>query len=530
MSIYLNWLKKTPKNPRKELIVFKNSVKRDLEFKKFINSIDINDIREYWSIISVICCWKCSLEVKKAVIKDMIMYGTDIDIHGTCGLNCLHILILKIFFGTTKQEDIELFLHLVEKGADVHKKAFFNPSLSCVNVIMMTCLELLHLLLLDPNPSWISLLPKQVSIGSHANKNELHRFIYFLEMIFHQNHTITMDTSEPFEIDNLVVKWKLPYPLTDKEVVARIQILDKYKNYIDIDDIKTRMSIKPEGEYMDSLLFGKEEFMLYEYVHYTDEVCNKTFYFHKKMLPSIWKHRHNPYTRKEIPSCVLNEWYEQISNRPIIYEMTTLEETIHNNNLTTSSYSMIEEAYYFLHSLVLLSHPYTNVLDIKNFTPPQFVHLSKMLMTPPFRLLKFSHIQLHQRNIKELFIKIIFEHVMKQNTNTIHHLHFAMEECIQDFSMTEHIREWCQRYKIKFTKNSMFLVCNNIPDVNELLLERIGTFDDNSFMTIWLRLCKYKDLVDHYASSSPSLSSKSSSDDTSSSSSSSSSNTNSSSS
>lgn len=529
MSIYLNWLKKPPKNPIKELAVFKNSVKRGQEFQKFIHSIDINDIREYWTIISVICCWSCSLEMKKAVIKDMVMYGTDIDIHGTCGLNCLHILIIKIFFGVTKQEDIELFIHLVEKGADINKKAFFNPSIPFINVLTMTCLELVNVLLLDPDPSWISLLPKQVCIGKHATKNELHRLLRFIEMMFHRT---TQYGYEPFEIDSLIVKWKLPYPLTDKEVLTRINILDKYKEYIDIEDIKTRLAtIKPEGEYVDSLWYGKDEFMLYEYVNYTDETCNKTFYFHKKMLPSIWKHKHNPYTRKEIPLAILNEWYEQISHRPIIYEMTTLEETIQNNNVTRSlHYNVIEDAYYFLHSLVLLSHPYTNVLDIKNFTPPQFVHLSKMLISPPFRLSRFSEIHLQQQNIKEVFVKIIFAYVMKQNTNAVHNLHFALEECIQDFRMTEYIQEWCTKCNIKFTKNSMFSVCNNIPDVNELLLERIGTFDDNSFMTIWLRLCKYKDVVDHYASSSPSSSSSSSSSKSSETSSSSSSNTNSSSS
>jgi hypothetical protein len=524
MSIYLNWLKKPPKNPVKELAVFKNSVKRDQEFQKFIHSIDINDIREYWSIVSVICCWSCSLEVKKTVIKDLVMYGADIDIHGTCGLNCLHILILKIFFGTTKQEDIELFTHLVEKGADVHKKAFFNPSIPFINIITMSCVELVHVLLRDPNPGWISLLPKQVAIGKYATANELHWLTRFLD---------PQDGDEAFEIDRLIVQWKLPYPLPNKEVLARVAILNKYKDYIDIDDMRTTLAtIKPEGEYLDSLMCGKDEFMLYEYVNYTDETCDKTFYFHKKMLPSIWKHKHNPYTRKEIPSTILNEWYEQISHRPIIYEMTTLEETIKNSNSIRSLRSNpIEDAYYFLHTLVLISHPYTNVLDIKNFTPPQFVHLSKMLVSSPFRLSRFSEIHLRQQDMKEAFIKIIFAYVMKENTNAVHNLHFALEECIQDFRMTDHIREWCTNHNIKFTKNSMFSVCDHIPDVNDLLLERIGTFDDNSFMTIWLRLCKYKDLMDHYASSSPSSSSSSSSSSpkSSDSSSSSSSNTNSSS-
>lgn len=506
MSLYESWMKKTPKNPRVDLSEFKNSKKSVSEWKNLLNSTDINGIRQRWNILSLVCCWDCPLQVKKEIIKELILMGVDMDIQGLSGLGPIHVLVIKIVWGEDQKNDEELLHEFIKKGVNYHAKCFLSFGESMV----YSPYQLLQLLLLEKDQKrWRRYIPKYTKLSSTGTSADISSTCKMLRLL---NEPMSVGFSiqdmDDFQRDVIMVRFKIPSCLSHQEIAKRAAVAWKYRDHIDYEQAKQeRMKhFHDTAIYINSCFMDVAEFMPFEFVRLEED--GKQFYFHKKMLPSIWRSSMNPFTRKNIPFSTLSQWYEE-SVSPFIYEITTLEQSMKEDGFFGSNPLSLDhqEGFFYLHTLLVHSHPYSNVYNIYEFTLPQLWHLCTFLANAPFRFQCFQRI-LHMRDshqAKRLFLQHCF-HLMEKG-NFLHNLHFALEECLLDFQMTERFLVLCKKEGILFHRNSLFSACHMIVELYEMLLERVGVFDDHSFNILWRRLCNYHDMTIDYTSSKSSSSS-----------------------
>lgn len=491
-----------PKDPVEDILQYKKSTKTSMAFKRFLLSVDDNGLREFWSIISLVVCWNTSTICKKKVIKELVLSGTDIDTYGTVGLNAIHILILKIILGKTAHDDLDVLSFLIRHGGNVRNKIFLNPNYGLGSLYYLP-IDFIKHLQNAPDLEWKKLLPSFVAIGTNINQSQCDMLVRWFTL-FNEGASNTEELSA-FHLDHLTVRWKLPYPLKEEQILKRVHFLSKYQSSI---ENATVLEIRRTAYYnnidekyhifTNPVFYDKNEFMPYEYVNYKDET-GLMFHFHKSMVPSIFKSMCNPFTKKPIPLLVLNHWFDEMSQGPYIHDICTLRETLQTHSIFDNWFDdkSVDAAYYFVHGMILHSHPYSNFYDVKDYVLAQFYHVCTLISRPPFRLIKYTRIQ-HQKSVdaaRMLFIQICMEYVMKTKNSVIHHLHFAIEDAIQDFRMTERIQVLCDTHGIDFNESNLFSACDMIDEVNDILLDRIGTFDEASYINTWNRLCSYKTML-----------------------------------
>jgi len=498
MSLYAKWMKKTPQNPKDDIMHLRNTAKKQSDVQKFLNSLDMNGMRENLNIISLVFSWKCDAKKKKEMIDELILMGVDMDCLGISGLNPLHFLLVKIVFGNTKVEDETLLYYLIKKGINWKKKAILPPLFWKNKILLLKPFEFYQFLLssCENNRYFLQLFPKYVELG----QKQLTSSLPFLQLL--EEGPLYIPTEIPmkdYEMEYWTVRWKLPFQLSPLEIKKRLDQLSNNWKHIDIEKVKEIREnlLQSKGIYLNSLLEEASEFHYYEYVQYVDVESNRQYFFHKRMLPSLWKSSHNPLTGRKIPFPVLKNWLQKLDTEPFIHDIVTLSDMILKlDNQSVKEEDGVEDAYYFFYNLIVPSHPYTNIYNIKDFNHAQIRHLSDVLSRPPFRLLKFNEV-FHNKEIESshfLFLKCVFNYIMNpktKNQNIIHHLHFALEECLQDFSLMEQIKSQCDIYNISFHQNSFELACDSVPEINDLLVERHGFWEKRSLKVLWNRLIGY---------------------------------------
>lgn len=486
MKLYDKWLKKEPINPLYDFMEFK---KNPREFKKFLSCLNHDSIKEDWNIFSIILCWDCPNEKKKEVIKEIVLAGGDMNIHGHLGITALHTLLIRIMYCS---EDLEMFIHLLKIGLNIKSLAFINPRFDIEQKCAYTPLEFIYFI--KENYEIISLLSNSISKHNHND-------IYIEKLI-----TFFSNPEESFlEYDIKLHNYKLCNNLYLDEVKNRVRFIQRYKNDIDFEEIRKKRKeiyFKESDDndvYVNGLLADVNEFMPYEFLNYKDGA--KYFYFHKNVVHSIFKRGINPLTNIVIPREILSKWYDDLQNDLYCPGISTLEDILFPN---IQPISEDDEVIYYIYDNILHSHPYNNVIHISKFTIDEIRYISFFLTQPPFRYKMF----LEQIRTKHNFTNICLSYLMEnKNNNFIHHFHFALEETIQDLKMLKKFKSICEKNNISFEKKNFDHVCKNIYEIYDLLFERIGLFDNFSFRTIWNRLVYY----DNHISSSPSKSLSSSS-------------------
>lgn len=484
--IYTNWTKKTPKTPLRDLDRFRvSSIQRDSDYKKFLHSINVMDgTRFYWPVISLVFCWSHPPDIKKKILKELLLRGVDMDDHGACGLTPFHVLLLTVAHG---METIDMLRFWIEKGCDVHKKVFLvNEEEIAIHPLDFYKRALLMRKLLPPVAAAAA---AAAATTTTANQDVLR----YLERLY--------GPTRDDDIDRLVVQWKLPYPLSDEDVLTRSRFLREHRDLIEtarVLAIRGR-DRRVDDIYMNSSFYDNDEFMDYEFVHYYDESSKRRFFFHKTMIPSMLKTGSNPYTKIPIPHKILERWFDEMSERPRVHQLVTLTETIDDDNsdINTAATlrSRLDAGYYFLSNLISPSHPYTNVYNIACMEEYKIRHISIMLTKSPFRYKDFTRVFDAKRDHHRLFLQSCLALLMTPNpTNFLHHVHFVLEECLFDFSMADQVSRLCSHYNVVFNKQSFRTASDTIYELSEILSERLGFYDETGFRNLWNRVVCYHDL------------------------------------
>ena len=483
MSLYAEWMKKMPKDALQDLTHLRDCGK-PLEKKYFINSIDANGIREKWNIMSLVVCWDCPLRTKQKILREMILMGVDMDVQGLCGLNPLHVLILRVVFDHNK-DDQQLLYHLIRSGADYNAKAFLSQ-----DDMVYSPFALLDFVLHHPQNKWHRWMPRCHGRLVPAPFSDIEP-TWKLLRILNEPMSVPIPLSEldHVERDMMRIRFKIPPHLSDREILNRARFAWQHKEHIHYEDVNNerRRQFDPSAVYLNSCFLEESEFLPVEFVRL--EEGGRPFYFHRKMLPSIWKSHRNPFTCNPIPYTVLSQWYDEHSQLPFVYDITTLQESMCEDGFfgTNPTSDKIQDAYYYLYTLVMHSHPYSNIYTIATFSLPQLWHLCTFLMDHPFRIQRFQTI-LHIRDVvkaKMSFLSACFH--LLQKGNFLHNLHFALEECLLDFQMTEQCRQICKSNGIVFNHDAYQCTM----ELYEMIMERVGIMDENSFQVVWRRLCSF---------------------------------------
>lgn len=502
MSLYEVWVKKTPKNPSMDLDRWKSSVSG---LKHVLNSTDMNGIRQRWNILSLVCCWNSPVHVRKEILRELILMGTDMDIQGLCGLAPIHVLVIKIVIGHDQKNDQELLYEFIKRGANHNAKCFLP-----FGEMAYSPYQLLQLVLSQGDlKRWCKLVPNYTrTYRTKATEKDISQTLRILRLLNEPTSVhFSIDDVGDLERDIIMVRFKLPSGLSCREVAKRADVAWRYRDCIDFEQIKKERirNFRDSAIYINSCFLDVAEFMPFEFVRLEED--GKEFFFHRKMLPSMWRSHMNPFTRKPIPLSTLSGWYDE-SDYPFIYEITTLEESMKEDGFFGSNpYSADhQECFSFLQTLLVHSHPYSNVYNINEFTLPKLWHLCRCLTNAPFRFQQFQHItKIHNiHRAKGLFLQTCF-HLLEKG-NFLHNLHFALEECLLDFQMRERCMVLCKQDPL-FHRSSLLSACNMYVELYEMMLERIGVFDNQSFNILWKRICDYHEMLLDYTSSSKSSSS-----------------------
>lgn len=488
MCLYDKWLKKKPIDPISDLMELK---KKPREKKKFLSSLDQDSVRHDWNIFSVVLCWDCSSQVKKKIIRELVLAGGDLNAHGFLGITPLHTILLRVVYCNEKPE---MFTFLLKCGLDWSARAFFNPKFQTDTESVMTPLDFFNHI--QKNSETVGLLSTTKLSDPKENLDTIRQITEFFE-----------NPEESYlEHDVKLSRYKLMDTLGLEEVRKRVRLIQQFHDYIDFLAVKRERNrlffmSGQEAVYLNGLFYDKEEFMPYEYLTYLDG--HKRFYFHKNFVTTLFRTGINPLTNVPIPPITLCRWFDELQQSSYSHGIFTLEDAFQDPQDTGSASDQI---YYYLYNHVVESHPYNNIFELSRFTNEEINCIAHYLTQPPFRCRVFAFIDQCEKNKKDVFARYCLSYMMENRKNNfISSLHFALEETIQDLKMLTRFRLLCQEKNIPFQTKSFNEACSTIFEIYEMLLERTGMFDNLTFKTIWNRLVHY------HISSSPSKSSSSSS-------------------
>lgn len=501
MNLYEKWFKHVPKNPMEDLRV---SHERHA-WQRFLSSVDEHGVREFWSTLTVVCSWAVSRDLKEEIIKELAISGAHLDAYGTCGLTAAHYLILKIVLGSTPDEDLAILLFLIRLGVHVTGVVFLNPDWGLGSRYGLSVREFIQHVRQTPSLPWSKIIPPYdaSSIGANTVNESAADVVHAMVSILdgHDDERMVAPSSSATEFfwESMICRWKLPFPLPPDEIRRRIHFLQRHQSRIDASWIASAREERYYHHYDEAHVFvnpsfmDKNELMPFEHVRYTDD-GGFTFHFHKTMVvPFLFRKGVNPCTGMRIPKAQLAQWVHEMLSGPVVHCLCSLADTLYNRPVQPEPLDLLRESFFFIHSLIVHSHPYTNFFDVKDFTPAQIQHLCASLSRHPFRFMKFRTIRrkLDSHEQKVRFVRICMEYLMKRKHSPVHRLHFAVEECLHDFQMVEEIRGLCDSQHVPFHANNLWLVCNTVVEVNDMLLNRVGFFDARIFTNLWHRLCSY---------------------------------------
>lgn len=498
--------------------------KRPFSFKRFLQSVEDDGMRSYWNIFSIVICWSLENHDKQTVIRELVLAGGDINIPGSCGLSPYHTIILKVLIGHTPQQDLELLEYLIRHGIDIDQRVILNPNfIASPPQRCMDSLTWIQYLSDTIHPNVFSdALPPCTIMGEQrldTNSNLYHHLHSLLRLLHDPSNVTKHDLWTSFHIDLLRLRWKLSLTYTDETVLQYSRYLFRNRSWIpslqsifqtDIVEMTAENNTRMKNIFIVPCMTSPHDLMAFEFVAW-----NQT-YFHKTMVSSLFQSSRHPYTRESIPITILQQWYDiDLPQRPYVRYVIIHDETLQDPAFFGTTQSVSENVFHYLYSLVVTSHPFTNVYRIQQFKTFQLVYLAYRLSRPPFRLIKFhrflplpvreQYVPSEEAKDSALiqyqpwFLRICLEYVMKRKcAYAIHHLHFAVEDVLHDISAADRLQTHIDRVQLDVSAVrdviDFYAFLYSHPDIHEIFEQRVGFSNMDRFQQFWSRLQYYYSL------------------------------------
>lgn len=456
------------------------------EFSRHLHGININNLPPPWSPLLLL--WKNNVFYKK-VLEIFLAHGVDMDQAGEQGFNVLYIIIIYIFHNPRAIQHLEWWLKM---GCNPNYKLVWKDQV---------LLPLEFFLLLESTEKWnshdlISNIEKFEKRTLEPDEIE-HVILLFLcfqtEMPVHYSHTllenylqlelkdVTKTRMEKFPIleSKLFDYYKMPKELAN--FWTRHQYLSKNFNHFRKN--KYKASFSQELDIIINPYFCLDEITPKEqYIEYFDG--SKNFYFIASMIPSILKTGINPCTNQPIPLEIKMSWVEQLDNG-IFFPYKSLEENLEIFPLvfqcpkkTSNVQSLLE----ILNKIISKIHPYTNIMNIRNWKKFAIQYATTILEDPPYFITELKNVDQHEK-----FLMILVKYLYADLETNANKIHFGIEDITEDLKLYHLCQKFFHESGQAFTFSFFEAILNT--EIYNLLKDRIGYYSFYDMGHTWYRIC-----------------------------------------
>jgi hypothetical protein len=282
----------------------------------------------------------------------------------------------------------------------------------------------------------------------------------------------------------------------ENDMLRRIHFLCRVRDKLDYEWIASerKKQMYPQEKnihYYNELSEDYGEFLPHEYVVSVDK-HGEEFWFHKTMLVYLFQHQVNPLTRTEIDVSLLRQWFVECTTAPLCFGgVTLLRETLRHKDyksllLGTKVKDVIQtHVFFFQHidSLISLYFPYSNWIKVLNLCPHEIIFMAYILTQEPYELTYFYALSHgNGQDLLKSFAKITFDYILENNL--LEQLFFGIENCLQDITCFSLI----QQNSVRVSHENFLESILNIPQIGDILRDRIGFIHLGQFYQIWQRL------------------------------------------
>jgi hypothetical protein len=455
------WVKEISSNPIEEV----KNILKNYEEKTHILILNGN-----WRVLEPFSCIQYLLfhnpYKHREVIEYLLDKGVDLNFKCKKGVNFYQLFILLFFYNREFQEEnvVNLFIQLLNYGIDINNPIIF----SATNVY--TILDILQEL---QNKSVVpkNFFPRNFKMEYNPLPKETFEKIYLTLLcyggrFFRINPKNYINTVNIYDCKYfleqsmfkqfLIEKFKLPLHLSNEEIEKRILYLSLYKKFV-LEYFSKQTSETPiqkcnefnqpfdtDIQYLNLELAPNSCLQKYEFLSPHNKVS-----FHKSFFPILCQNNIDPFTRKELTSCQLQQWKNEMKylyNFPI----STIEDTFKENVPYIFQNIKIREKQFkdnhlisFLEQFFKINHPYQQLSKIVYFKKYEIKYFSHIIYNETTLFKKFR-MTYENPNLKD-FIKIIF-YYCKLDMKFVNILYFLMEEILSDLKCFEELKEYIDKF------------------------------------------------------------------------------------
>jgi len=432
-------------------------------------------------------------------IEELISMGADINLHGRNGFNPLFVILSYIFFNPDYIEYLEYWLSI---GANpnkifIHQKTSFNS------------LEFFLHCLRTPDENDISRFPHQhtkIRLSQKSIQRVLIALLCFnveLPVInpFHPDvdycRSLTIYTiSESLLAENPILEkklyhlWGISFPISD--FFLRHKFLANHYHIIPEVDISQSLE---DHEILFSFPYDKIVCQNKEQYFFLIEGPKK-YYFPSEIIPHIIQSGKNPLTNEPIRGEIKKKWLRILSSIHPSFECKTLNDSISFfPTIFTNNTRLSEEIYLieYLHHRIVPIHPYTSIMHMRNWDKKKIKYAVEIIVEAPYQLVKFNQCTSLKNFLYTLFA---YDEGTDSFFDVLNTIHFFIEDVLADVDNYQMVLNACKKCKSDFIYS--FYDAIMIPDIFEIIVERIGILDITEMRNVFARLCKihyiYEDL------------------------------------
>jgi len=429
-------------------------------------------------------------------IEKLLLLGADIDLFGLNGLNSLFMILLLLFYDKAYLNYLDYWLSL---GANPNKNYIYKCK---------TCLNSLEFFLFLLNNNDWNLNDFKLDFYTSEKKTltdlEIKRVIISLLLFNVELPIINMnryvEECRNLNIYNICQDMLDVYPLLEKKLYhiwnisfpisnfyMRHKFLSKYYHLI------LKMEDIGLNDEENSIIYTSSTTKQYYKLNKTQLYClyenDKNFYFSSDLIPFMIKNGKNPLTNNIIPPDIKKKWIKKLVLENPPFEYKSLEESINSFPDIFFNKTKLEDEIYlieYLYNLIYTIHPYTNIMSLLNWNDKIIKYAIKIITDPPYSLLHFKDVQ----NLHEFLLTLYKYILMEDSFDYINKIHFSLEEINEDYKVYHSIQSIFKKSKVDFIY--VFHDAIMIPDVFDLLIERIGIFDISEMSLFYEKICKIR--------------------------------------
>jgi hypothetical protein len=242
-----------------------------------------------------------------------------------------------------------------------------------------------------------------------------------------------------------------------------------------------------EEDYYNPEFEEAGEFMPYEYMGYEDG-HGRTFRFHKSMVPAMFRTAINPFTREPIPQETLRDWLGRMNG---FHRAFLLRDSLTGHGLSlwdapTATTDTTRHGFDFLCEVLSPHFPYTNIAHVQSLPTKEVAYLCSVLSDEPYTLSGFGGYE-SAPDVLQFFQQTAFGHLMNPR-NALEVFHFGLEDGYQDIRCYHLIRKAMPAEELVSFHDSFLVVVTLVPEVGEVIRDRVGYVHLGYFSEIWRRV------------------------------------------